>query len=67
MKIEENDQAYRTLKKSLGSLENKMRELYNLGYRAGFIDGRDSAQNDILEELIEIVKEEESNGRKDIN
>ena len=49
MNIENNEQAYNTLKNAQGSLENKMRELYNLGYNAGRKAGRDEALDDILE------------------
>ena len=56
MKIENDEQAYNTLQNSLGSLENKMRELYNLGFKAGKEEGRNEMLNDILEHFAKMQK-----------
>ena len=32
MGIESNKEAYQTMKNSIGSMENRMREIYNKGY-----------------------------------
>lgn len=54
MKMENDDQAYNTLRNSLGSLENKMREIYNLGFKAGVEEGKNRMLDDILEHFTKM-------------
>lgn len=39
--ISKNEQAFNTLENLLGSIENRIREIYNQGYQQGFEDGVD--------------------------
>lgn len=39
--ISKNEQALNTLENLLGSIDNRIREIYNQGYQRGFEDGVD--------------------------
>ena len=56
MGIESNKEAYQTMKNSIGSMENRMREIYNKGYKDGIKDGINQAMQKIADSILEEVE-----------
>ena len=56
MGIESNKEAYQTMKNSIGSMENRMREIYNKGYRDGIKEGINRAMQKIADSILEEVE-----------
>lgn len=52
-----NNEAYQTMKNALGSMENRMREIYNKGYKDGVKDGINQAMKKIADSIIEEVEQ----------
>lgn len=53
MFIDCNKKACETLKAIHESIDNKIRAIYNLGYKVGYEDGLKEAVNRILKKVIE--------------
>ena len=51
MGIESNEEAMNMMQNLLGSVENRMREAYNKGYKDGFIAGANEAILDVKAQL----------------
>lgn len=47
-----NKEAYQTMKNMLGSLENRTREIYNKGYKAGVKEGIEMATRKMIEKVL---------------
>lgn len=58
MGIESNKEAYQTMKNSIGSMENRMREIYNKGYKDGIKEGINRAMQKIADSILEEVEAE---------
>ena len=58
MGIESNKEAYQTMKNSIGSMENRMREIYNKGYKDGIKEGINRAMQKIADSILEEVETE---------
>lgn len=56
MGIESNKEAYQTMKNSIGSMENRMREIYNKGYKDGIKEGINQAMQKIADSILEEVE-----------
>lgn len=70
MRIDDNKDAYQTMKNSIGSMENRMREIYNKGYKDGIKEGINQAMQKIADSILEEVKADrktESNSEKPNN
>ena len=52
MSIDDNREAMESLEKMFGSINNRVRAIYNHGYRDGYKDGADAVYQDILEKII---------------
>ena len=51
MSIEDNKEAMACMENTLGSLQNRMREIYNKGYKDGYRKGSDDELDKLLERL----------------
>lgn len=49
--INENVSAKKTMDKELGSLQNRMRAIYNYGFKAGYDAGMEYAKTEMVEYL----------------
>lgn len=58
MGIESNKEAYQTMKNSIGSMENRMREIYNKGYKDGIKEGINQAMQKIADSILKEVEAE---------
>ena len=56
MGIESNEEAYKTMRNSIGSMENRMREIYNKGYKDGIKEGINRAMQKIADSILEEVE-----------
>jgi hypothetical protein len=56
MSIEDNKEAYQTMKNSIGSMENRMREVYNKGFKDGLKEGINQAMQKIADSILEEVE-----------
>lgn len=52
MSIDNNKEALASLENMLGSINNKVRAIYNKGYRDGYRDGAGASFQEILEKII---------------
>lgn len=61
-RIDNNEEALNNLQNIQSSLGNKIRNIYNLGYREGYKDGTEEILQRIKEDLLgkKFVTEEES-------
>lgn len=61
-RIDNNAQALNTLNNLISSLDNKVKAIYNLGYREGYKDATEEVLQSIKEHLLgkKFVTEEES-------
>lgn len=61
-RIDNNEEALNNLRNIQSSLENKIRSIYNLGYREGYKDATEEVLQSIKEHLLgkKFVTEEES-------
>ena len=53
MRIEDNEQAFNTMRNFIGSFENKARSLYNYGYKDGFAAGVEETTRKLVNKIIE--------------
>lgn len=71
MKIDDNKDAYQTMHNAIGSMENRMREIYNKGYKDGLRDGASQVTAKIVSKILEEVeadrKDEPQTIAEDIN
>ena len=61
MGIESNKEAYQTMKNSIGSMENRMREIYNKGYKDGVKEGINQAMMKIADSILSEVEKGSDN------
>lgn len=54
-RIDNNAQALNTLNNLISSLDNKVKAIYNMGYREGYKDGTEVALDKIKEQIISEV------------
>lgn len=59
MRIDDNKEALQTMRNSIGSMENRMREIYNKGYREGYKDGVRDAMQKIADNILSEVADDE--------
>lgn len=59
--ISKNEQALNTLENLLGSLENRIREIYNQGYQQGFEDGVDHVVVNFTDKVKDVLLKGEEN------
>lgn len=52
MSIDNNTEACANVEKMFGSIGNRVRAIYNYGYKDGYKDGADAVFNEILEKII---------------
>ena len=52
MSIDNNKEACANVEKMFGSIRNRVRAVYNYGYKDGYKDGADAVFHDILEKII---------------
>lgn len=53
--ISKNEQALNTLENLLGSIDNRIREIYNQGYQRGFEDGVDYVVVNFTDKVKDIL------------
>lgn len=58
MTIDDNKQAYGTMQNYLQSGENKMRAIYNYGFKDGYEIGLKCATEKIVEQIVEKMQNE---------
>ena len=58
MSIEDNKEAYQTMRNAIGSVENRMREIYNKGYKDGLKEGINQAMQKLADKILEEVEED---------
>lgn len=54
--LENNKVSVSTLENLKGSLDNRIREIYNQGYREGYKDGTQSAMQKIADSILNDVE-----------
>ena len=59
MSIDDNKEALQTMRNTIGSMENRMREIYNKGYREGYKDGVKDAMQKIADNILSEVADDE--------
>lgn len=60
-RLDNNDQALNALNNLISSLDNKVKAIYNMGYREGYKDATEEVLQSIKEDLLgKFVTEEES-------
>ena len=62
MGIESNEEAYKTMRNSIGSMENRMREIYNKGFADGVKEGINRAMQKIADSILSEVEDGEREG-----
>ena len=55
MRIDDNKDAYQAMHNAIGSMENRMREIYNKGYKDGIKEGINQAMQKIADSILEEV------------
>ena len=59
MSIDDNKEALQTMRNSIGSMENRMREIYNKGYKDGIKEGINRAMQKIADNILSEVADDE--------
>ena len=67
MKLDENQEAINLLNNTKGSIENRMRSLYNLGYWQGFNDGQREAVRMLEQTLLDMADRKTENSSEKPN
>lgn len=52
MRLDDDKNAIEVLEKLFGSQENRIRQMYNLGYKAGYTDGAKAVTDRIAEKVV---------------
>lgn len=52
MSIDNNTEACASVEKMFGAINNRVRAIYNYGYKDGYKDGADAVYEGILEKII---------------
>ena len=59
MRIDDNKEALQTMRNAIGSMENRMREIYNKGYKDGVKDGINQAMMKMADSILSEVEKGE--------
>lgn len=62
MRIDDNKEALQTMRNSIGSMENRMREIYNKGYKDGVKEGINQAMMKIADSILSEIEDGEREG-----
>ena len=62
MGIESNEEAYKTMRNSIGYMENRMRVIYNKGFADGVKEGINRAMQKIADSILSEVEDGEREG-----
>ena len=62
MSIDDNKEALQTMRNSIGSMENRMREIYNKGYKDGIKEGINRAMMKIADSILSEAEDGEREG-----
>ena len=62
MRIDDNKEALQTMRNSIGSMENRMREIYNKGYKDGIKEGINQAMMKIADSILSEIEDGEREG-----
>lgn len=62
MSIDDNKEALQTMRNTIGSMENRMREIYNKGYKDGIKEGINRAMQKIADSILSEVEDGEREG-----
>lgn len=57
MRIDDNGEALQTMRNAIGSMENRMREIYNKGYKDGIKEGINQAMMKIADSILSEIEE----------
>lgn len=52
MTIEDNEQAFNSMKNIMGSFENRFRSVYNYGFKDGYEQGIKDATSEIIQKIL---------------
>lgn len=55
--LDSNLKSAKTLENLIGTLENRVKEIYNQGYRAGFKDGVEETTQKLIDKVLAEVEE----------
>lgn len=62
MKIEDNKQAYDTMQNYINSTENRIRSIYNYGFKDGYKKGLEDATQKIIQKCLSEMEKGVLNG-----
>lgn len=54
MKLDDNTEAFNAFQRMVGSFENKIRAIYNYGYKDGFRKGVEVTTKEVVEKIMEM-------------